>query len=147
MAGSPKCQTQKGTTGCTTMFALQNLVYKASTCDITSSAGEIECTINGLRSGSPVDYVLTLSVGGQHSQEIEFAEVMQSSTFHPSKIKKVNDTINPSGSKVISFKVKYTGTSPDNNITIVCTFRHGTDVKLDECKGCPHTASIILNVK
>jgi hypothetical protein len=148
MGGSPKCQTPRGKSGCTTYFSLQNLAYKnpASTCDITANAGEIECTINGLRSGSPVDYVLTLSVGGQHSHEIEFAEVMQTSTFQASKIKKENDTINPSGPKVIRFKVKYTGTTPDTGITIECKFRHGANVRLDECTGCEHTASIILNV-
>ncbi|HLH62547.1 MAG TPA: hypothetical protein VKV20_12760 [Ktedonobacteraceae bacterium] len=148
MPGSPKCQTQAGTKGCTSWFDLQSLVYKASTCEITSGGGDIECTIKGLRgSGNAIDYILTLTVGGQHAQEIEFAEVMKNSNFLPAKITKKNDMINPFGTKSITFKVKYTGTDPDNNITIECTFRHGDDVLIDECKGCPHTAKIILDVR
>lgn len=146
MPGSPKCKTQAGTRECSSWFDIQDL--KASTCEITSAGGDIECTITGLReSGNAVDYTLTLSVSGQHAHEIQFAEVMQNSRFQPGKITKKNDTINPFGPRTIRFKVKYTGTNPDTDIAIQCTFRHGPEVQVDECKGCIHTAKIILNVK
>ncbi len=148
MPGSPKCKTQAGTRGCHSLFKGMDLVYKASTCEITSAGGDIECTIKGKRkSGNAIDYTLTLSVGGQHAQEIQFAEVMQNSRFQPGKITKNNDSIYPVGYKTIHFKVKYTGNNPDTDIAIECTFRHGADVRVDECKGCIHTAKIILNVK